>query len=104
VGPDRIVRYTLIARSASGVANVSYEGMRCDSGTYKIYAYGNDGRWTARDAEWRDVEPKGIARWHYELRSNFFCLNRTGTIFTAKEGLDALRRANGPGVTGRLPY
>lgn len=104
VGGDRVVRYTLIARSQSGVVNVSYEGMRCDSGTYKIYAYGNDGRWAAREAEWRDIEPKSTARWHHELRTSYFCVGRTGTIFTAKEGLDALRKGAQPGVPGRLGY
>lgn len=104
VGADRVVRYTLIARSQSGVANVSYEGIRCDNGTYTVYAYGRDERWSVRESEWRDIEPKSTARWHHELRANYFCVGRTGTIFTAKEGLDALRRASGPGVTGRLPY
>jgi len=104
VGSDRVVRYTLIARSSSGVVNVSYEGIRCETGSYKVYAFGNDGRWSPRDSEWRDIEPKSVARWHQELRANYFCLGRTGTIFTAKEGLDALRRANGPAVGGRLPY
>jgi hypothetical protein len=103
VGNDRVVRYTLIARSPSGVANVSYEGIRCETGSYKVFAYGNDGRWSARPSEWRDIEPKGTARWHHELRLSYFCQDRTGALFTAKEGVDALRRGSGPGVTGRLP-
>jgi hypothetical protein len=104
VGKDRVVRYTLIARSPSGVANVSYEGMRCDTGSYKIFAYGNDGRWSVRPTEWKDIEPKGNARWHFELRLNYFCQDRTGAIFTAKDGVEALRRGNSKiGVTGRLP-
>ena len=98
---DREVRYTLVARSASGVANVSYEGMRCADALYRIYAYGQDGRWVPRDTEWRDIEPKPTQRWHYELARNYFCPNR-GSILTAAEGLDALRRGGHPSVTIRL--
>ena len=106
VEPDRVVRYTLVARSASGVSNVSYEGMRCDSGTYKIYAYGQDGRWNARESDWRDIENVTTGRWHNELRAGYLCVGRTGTIFSAKEGLDNLRRGHNPGVPGhnRLNY
>jgi hypothetical protein len=104
VGADRIVRYTLIARSQSGVVNVSYEGIRCDNGTYTVYAYGRDERWSARESEWRDIEPKSAARWHHELRTSYFCQGRTGTIFTAKEGLDALRKGSQPGMRGRAGY
>jgi hypothetical protein len=104
VEDDRVLRYTLIARSASGVANVSYEGIRCETGSYKVYAYGQDGRWSAKPSEWRDIEPRSTARWHHELRANYFCVNRTGALFSAKQAVDALRRGSGPGVAGRLPY
>lgn len=99
--PDRELRYTLIARSASGVANVSYEGMRCAEGRYRIYAYGRDGRWAPQNAEWRDIEPKPTLRWHYELARNYFCPSR-GTILSVAEGLDALRRGGHPSLSHRL--
>ena len=104
VGADNVVRYTLIARSPSGVVNVSYEGIRCESGTYRQYAYGQDGRWTPISAaEWRPIEPKAIARWHNELKGRYFCPTR-GTILTAAEGVDALRRGGHPGVATRPGY
>ena len=95
-GADGVVRYTLIARSPSGVANVSYEGIRCATGAYKVFAFGNDGRWANRESEWRRIEPKAVA-WHYELRANYFCPNRR-PIVTAAEGLDALRRGGHPAI------
>ena len=98
---DREVRYTLVARSASGVANVSYEGMRCADSLYRIYAYGHDGRWAPQNSDWRDIEPKPILRSHYELARSYFCPSR-GTILSAAEGLDALRRGGHPSVTIRL--
>jgi CNP1-like family len=101
VGSDRVVRYTVIARSTSGVVNVNYEGIRCDSGTYKAYAYGQNGHWTVRDSEWRDIDPQASARWQQELRASYFCVHRTGTIFTAQEGVDALRRGGRVGAAGR---
>ena len=104
VGADNVVRYTLIARSPSGVANVTYEGIRCETGTYRIYAYGQDGRWAANNAsEWRLIEPKAISRWHNELKVRYFCPTR-GTILNAAEGVDALRRGGHPGVAARPGY
>ena len=62
---DAVVRYTLVARSPSGSDNVTFEGMRCETGEYKSYAYGSTERtWTqSRNAEWypiRDVDRNKI--------------------------------------------
>jgi len=97
LGSDGVVRYTLVARSPSGVANISYEGIRCATGSYKVFALGNDGRWASRETEWRQIEPKAVA-WHFELRANYFCPNRL-SIATAAEGLDALRRGGHPAAS-----
>lgn len=97
-GRDGVVRYTLIARSPSGFSNISYEGIRCATGSYKVYALGNDERWTVKDSEWRDIEPKSVQRWHNELRSRYFCPVRI-PIWTAAEGLDALRRGGHPSAS-----
>jgi hypothetical protein len=96
VSPERIVRYTLIARSASGVVNLSYEGMRCAENQYRIYAYGRDGRWAVQSSEWREIGTQSMQRWHEELRSSYFCPKRR-TIMSAAEGLDALRRGGHEG-------
>ena len=97
--PDREVRYTLVARSGSGVANVSYEGIRCAEGRYRIYAYGQDGRWVAQNSDWRNIDT--ARRWHYELARSYLCPGG-GTILSVAEGLDALRRGGHPNVTIRL--
>jgi hypothetical protein len=104
VGADNVVRYTLVARSASGIANVSYEGMRCAEGTYRIYAYGHDGRWSAAAPDWRPIEPNAIQRWHNELRFRYFCASRRGALLSREEGLDALRRGGHPGAAARPGY
>jgi hypothetical protein len=90
-GRDDVVRYTLVARSSSGVANVSYEGMRCTTHSYKLYALGNEGRWTVRESEWRPIEPRSVQRWHNELSARYFCPGNA-PIYTAAEGVELLRR------------
>ena len=102
VSSDGVVRYALVARSPSGVANYSYEGMRCQgAGQVRVYAYGQDGRWVPQRAEWREIELKVVQSWHSELRSRYFCPNRIA-IQSVAEGLDALRRGGHPGVEIRL--
>lgn len=97
VGTDGVVRYTLVARSPSGTETVSYEGLRCNGGTYKVYAFANGGVWSRSrgNPDWRPIEPKSVQRWHPALRREYFCPFEVG-ISTAAEGLDYLRRGGHP--------
>ncbi len=97
-GPDGVIRYVLIAHSPSGYANVSYEGMRCVTSSYKVYAQGDGGKWTRRESEWREIELNPMQRWHVELRSRYFCPGRV-PIHTVAEGRDALRRGGHPAAS-----
>jgi hypothetical protein len=97
---DGVVRYTLVARSPSGVSNVSFEGIRCATNSYKQFALGSDGRWAARQSEWRQIEPRFVQRWHNELRSQYFCPSGAA-IQSAEEGLNALRRGGHPALRNR---
>ena len=58
VGEDGIVRYVVVATSATGVVNAIYEGIRCDNGQFKVYARHNAaGGWNVvKDAKWRPVQ------------------------------------------------
>jgi hypothetical protein len=98
VGADRIIRYTLVARSASGAENISYEGINCQAGEYIIYAVGVNGEWIARPAEWRAIEPRSVQRWHNALQKEFFCPNNV-PIYSAEEGLRALALGGHPLTT-----
>jgi rubrerythrin len=61
-GKDGVVRYTLLARSPSGVENVTYEGIRCAAGSFRVYALGRaGGSWAERDSDWRPIEAKDHA-------------------------------------------
>jgi len=54
---DGVVRYVMVATSASGARNVMYEGIRCATGEFKTYGrYTPEGRWDmVNNAEWRTM-------------------------------------------------
>ncbi len=56
-GSDNLIRFVLVATSASGAKNVMYEAIRCSTGEFKTYArYTSDGRWSpVGDAGWRSM-------------------------------------------------
>lgn len=74
IGPDRVVRFSAVIKSASGALNTSYEGMRCKNSEYKVYAYGiKNGEWTkARDSQWRRIE-RSSAEFRFTLYKDYFC-------------------------------
>lgn len=96
VGTDGVVRYVLVARSPKGTENVSFEGLRCSNGEYKIYATGGgDGGWArVRDAHWRSTEQRA-GRWHRVLANDFLCPDKS-PIRTNAEGIEALERGGNP--------
>jgi hypothetical protein len=91
-GADGVVRFSLIALSAQGAENISFEGVRCKSGEYKTYAIARaDGSWSQRESKWR----RTTQPWQQALRAEFFCPQGV-PITTAAEGVDALRRGGHP--------
>ncbi len=96
VGSDGVVRYVLVARSPHGAANVSFEGLRCRDGEYKIYATGSGDRTWAKVplSRWRPVEQRA-GSWHRTLANDYFCPLRE-PIRTVAEGVNALQRGGNP--------
>jgi hypothetical protein len=94
VGDEGVVRYTLVASSAGGAMNVSYEGIRCKTWEFRSYAYGrSDNTWAkAGRNDWTAIQAVGRALPESILASDFFCPEKILIIGTAQEGLDALRR------------
>jgi hypothetical protein len=92
VGSDGVVRFTLLARSASGAENVTFEGMRCFTGERRVYAYGqSDKSWAkARSGAWTPIGSSNRAPHFSTLWNDYFCPGGF-IIANAKEGLDALR-------------
>jgi len=75
IAKDGTVRYTLIATSSSGVKNVSYEGIRCETYEKKLYAFGRtDGSWSRsrRDA-WDRISQTGVNKQQHILYTEYFC-------------------------------
>lgn len=96
VGEDGVVRYVLVARSAQGAQSVSFEGIRCSTSEYRIYATGvGPGRWAPTRASWRAIDPRSVARWHNALAKEYFCPSGR-PIRDAAEGVLALRRGDHP--------
>jgi hypothetical protein len=74
-GSDGVVRYTVVVHTAGGAENVSYEGMRCDSGEQKIYAFGRpNGDWARNKyASWSPVQLRQANSYQRELYQHYFC-------------------------------
>ena len=100
VGADRIVRYTLVALSPSGVENITFEGLRC-SGEYRVYAVGRprDAGWSGRPGQWRSV-PRDARVGQNALMRRYFCPARATAIRDAAEGAGALRAGGHPAKQG----
>jgi len=89
------VRYTVVARSPSGVDNISFEGIHCKDREFRSYARGaSDGQWIVRPTAWRKIEPRvHIAQ--YALHWEYLCPNSIA-VYTAQEGVSALERGGHP--------
>ena len=74
IGVDGVVRYTLVIKSRSGAANVSYEGVRCNERRFKVYAYGSRGQFKPLKApQWEKLKQTGYDRYRLDLRNFYLC-------------------------------
>jgi hypothetical protein len=75
VGEDKVVRYTAVIEAAGGAKNVSFEGMRCETGERRLYAYGQpEGSWSkARNAGWERIKSRSLLSYHKALYEDHFC-------------------------------
>lgn len=96
VSEDGVVRYTLIAKSSSGVLNVSYEGIRCETREKKLYAFGRkDSAWSRnRFAQWEGILPSRNPQQNV-LFTDFFC-PQADIVRNAQEAISALERGIHP--------
>ena len=97
VDTDGVVRYSLIAKSPDGALNISFEGIRCSDGKFRIYAFGRpDKTWSAaRTAVWQAMPADSRNAQRAVLYSMFFCPARA-IIESADEGVQALRTGAHP--------
>lgn len=94
VGEDKVVRYTVVIDAAGGARNVSFEGLRCESGERRLYAYGHpDGTWSkARSAGWESIKLRSLLSYRKALFEDIFCPNGI-RVWDGKEAIRNLRQA-----------
>lgn len=78
LGPDGIVRYVVVAASTTGAVNAMYEGIRCSTGEFKVYARHNpDSGWTvAKDTPWRSLHEQPLSRHSLAVARTGACIGR----------------------------
>lgn len=94
IGEDGVVRYAMVVRSFSGVQTATFEGIRCESGEWRMYATASrSGEWTAaKVSKWRRIEETGLNRSRAALAKEYLCENGF-PVQTVRQALDNLRRS-----------
>ena len=92
VDRDGIVRYVVVASSTSGAVNAIYEGIRCSTGEFKVYARHNpDSGWTpAQDPAWRPLHAQPMSRHSLLIARTGACMGH-GTNQSAARVVQDLR-------------
>lgn len=74
-GPDGVVRFSLIVESARGARNVFYQGIRCETREYKIYAFGTpSGAFkSAKLPAWKPIPTLETNAFQHDLYQNYVC-------------------------------
>lgn len=93
VGQDGVVRFVVLARSAGGAENISFEGIRCSTRERKLYAVGRaNGTWFSPKApEWVNFQASRVNSYHDSFARQYFCVERTPVLNSAK-AIELLRK------------
>ncbi len=92
VGSDGIVRYVVVATSSSGAVNAMYEGIRCNTGEFKVFARHEPGRgWVvASGTQWRELHEQPMSRHSLVVARTGACIGQ-GTNRSAAQIVRDLR-------------
>jgi len=94
---DGVVRTVIVAKSPSGVNTVMYEGIRCATSEFKLYARYQDGQWVKQtNPDWKDMR---TAAGQHALR-----LARDGACLAAVTALsvrDVVQKIRYPATYGK---
>lgn len=93
IGEAGEVRYSLIAKSPDGALNISFEGIRCSDGQFRVYAFGrSNNTWSeARTSGWLPIPADARNGQRSVLYRDIFCFGG-GLIGSAEEAVWVLRR------------
>jgi len=77
IGGDGVVHYTLVATSRGGVRNIRFEGLRCATNSFKVYAIARpDGSWERVEAPvWKHISEAIGNREEAALSKDAICAN-----------------------------
>lgn len=90
---DGVVRYTLLVLTSEGGRNLGFEGIRCETKEWRIYASGRlDGSWSkSRSNQWSRIQDVASNRHHAALYLDYFCPGGV-IVRNVEEILSALKR------------
>ena len=76
LGSDGVVRFVVVAASAGGAVNGIYEGIRCSTGEYKVYARNTGSGWSMSGSDWRPLHAQPQSRHSLLVARTGACLGR----------------------------
>ena len=90
---DRVVRYTVVIESPTGVRNVYHEGVQCQERQYKTYAVGmSNGTFRrTKGSQWKRWQSRGVLGYRSQLGRGYLC-NDLGFPYPDDERLARLKR------------
>lgn len=93
ITPEGIVRYVVVAVSATGSINAMYEGIRCATGEVKTYArYTSNGQWSSvQDPQWQGLNDKLPSRHAMALARQGVCVGRSAAASSVAAIVNALK-------------
>lgn len=104
-GGDGIVRFSLLIRTTGGVDNISFEGIRCATNEWKMYATGrDDGGWSRTPyPTWRPISEVGLNAVRFTLYKDYVC-DRDGVPFRNAQVVVARIRESKGGLLSKIRY
>lgn len=78
---DEVLRFWVVIKSPAGAYNATYEGLRCETAEFKVYAYGR--RHSSPNVrpvpkpEWRDIGSLPGDHFRRELAQDLLCMDVT---------------------------
>lgn len=99
ITPEGVVRYVMVALGQDGAQNVLYEGIRCNTAEYRLYAmHSPEKGWTpSGNPEWQPLKGSAATRHGLLLALAAVCTGRTPTTPVGAI-VNALRTGVAPGT------
>lgn len=75
LGSDNVMRYIMAIKNPSGTQQIKYEGIRCDTLEYKVFAHVDpEGKWVLENTDWKIIPKGGYNQYQSTLAWNGFCV------------------------------